>query len=924
MTLAKDFMPITSLTSYFNTASFGDQNASTRNQQELALTLDSAARQLADFKGLALMSAGGGAFEVGKLMATTFFSAVPVLSAIPLLTNTFTFVSGITADTAFTTFLSQIFGEAGENDIPFWQQVLDQGSVRGMGLLGAGQGFAVIQLLTGLASVSGGMLCGKEAKPEQGGMLGSMIQGLRCYFGSGAFGYWSGGAVTAVEQRISLKTRNMNNVGANLVFAQNKGRSQGSPLLAGPAGAYGLENVPEIVRPQQALRPAKNPGMFAQAVNLGTAGAHRVLSFVLGNGEAPIPVSLEIAGVSEERHPAMQQAFRELLTGEDQSLTGNLAHLIRENPELRQSLLRNNDNSPRRIWALINTEGVLNQLVIYSDGFPCRVLFVSELSFVVNREAQTSQNCEVVYDLSFSSQTHQVAYAAIYNPFDDRTSPLMSVHQVTGINQGMMRIFYPDLGSNEGQVFVMRHPNADKEGSPPVMPTQATLSVQLISDPTHRTLTVKDRGGNTLLSLLSDEKQIVNPVQVLVALLARQSSIPEAWQHSSLKILASLSPRHPMRVQLIKRLTEMRVSMVMHLLGLIGDTTNPREIALLDEILAWREIVGAAGRCEILSYDTLRPTLPGIQLRFTPALVHFRERAEGEQTVDRLMVRVTAESPVDYLNPLGIAIGQLESVMGERYPQATGNEIRVLLNHRPFFTREDSSADFMHESIQGALEKTGKEITDKLGVERIFFVVNETGQYPRYFHFHRAVDKAGNRTGNFVENTARRHLSPLVAEQLEVDALQPFKPVRDTGHSDLAHHLYYGSDAKGAHFFAHGLVLQAEVQRSEAGIQIPEIEARLQSLVATMNLSLGAKTESKRPMARRIFIHVEPPLSASEAEICSYLGQCVEGRRSILDDLPLKKLVFRVHPAGASPRGLLLSFNYSTRRLQRHEGKLWG
>ncbi|GEM_PF-5069714 len=237
-------MPITSLTSYFNTTSFGDQNLFTRNQDELALTLDCAARQLADFKGLALMSAGGGAFEVGRLLATTFFSAVPVLSAIPLLTRSFTFVSGITADMAFTTFLSQIFGEAGENDVPFWQQVLDQGSVRGMSLIGAGQSFAVIQVLTGLASVSGGILCeedpsrGNPPKADAPTFLSSMIQGLRCYFGSGAFGVLSGGLLGAVEQRISLKTKNMNNVGANLacppvvwrVFAQNRGRSQGSPL----------------------------------------------------------------------------------------------------------------------------------------------------------------------------------------------------------------------------------------------------------------------------------------------------------------------------------------------------------------------------------------------------------------------------------------------------------------------------------------------------------------------------------------------------------------------------------------------------------------------------------------------------------------------------------------------------------------------
>jgi|GEM_PF-4695188 len=240
-------MPITSLTSYLNTASFGDTNASTRNQQELALTLDCAARQLADFKGLALMSAGGGAFEVGKLLATTFLSAVPLLSAIPLLTRSFTFVSGVTADTAFTTFLSQIFGEAGENDVPYWQQVLDQGSVRGMGLLGAGQGFAVMQLLTGLASLSGGMLCEEKSGngPADGAFLHSLLQGLRCHFGSGAFGYWSGGVLGAVEQRISLKTRNMNNVGANLVFAQNKGRSP-STQLAGRQGSP-LQNLRKTI-----------------------------------------------------------------------------------------------------------------------------------------------------------------------------------------------------------------------------------------------------------------------------------------------------------------------------------------------------------------------------------------------------------------------------------------------------------------------------------------------------------------------------------------------------------------------------------------------------------------------------------------------------------------------------------------------------
>ncbi|GEM_PF-6632237 len=257
-------MPITSLTSYLNTTSFGDSNASTRNQQELALTLDAAARQLADCKGLALMSAGGAAFEVGQLLATTLLSTLPVLSAIPLFTKVFTFASGVTADTAFTTFLSQIFGEPGGNNESFWQRVLDQGSVRGMNLLGMGQSFAVMQVLTGLASVSGGMLCKENPSPAcargsaafgwNGAFLPSIIQGLRCHLGSGAFGVLSGGVVSAVERRISLRTKNTN-VGAN--FDLTKTLSEGFAVLNGRLGLNPLveKGLPLLSTPGGASPP---------------------------------------------------------------------------------------------------------------------------------------------------------------------------------------------------------------------------------------------------------------------------------------------------------------------------------------------------------------------------------------------------------------------------------------------------------------------------------------------------------------------------------------------------------------------------------------------------------------------------------------------------------------------------------------------
>ncbi len=201
-------MPITSLTSYFNTSFFGDTNTYTRNQQELALTLDSAAHELANWKSLLAMSAGGGAFEGGRLLASTFLSSVPVLSAIPLLTKAVTFFAGALADTSLTRLINQAFGNAGEEE-SFFDQITSQGSVRLMGLVGMGQSFAVMQLLQGFASVSRGMICEENLKNKNSGFLHHLILGLQCHFGSGMFAGLTGGIVAAVEQRMSLRTKNV-------------------------------------------------------------------------------------------------------------------------------------------------------------------------------------------------------------------------------------------------------------------------------------------------------------------------------------------------------------------------------------------------------------------------------------------------------------------------------------------------------------------------------------------------------------------------------------------------------------------------------------------------------------------------------------------------------------------------------------------
>ncbi|GEM_PF-1963778 len=239
-------MSVTSLTSYFNTSSFGDTNTYTRNQKELALTLDSAAHELFNWKSLIAMSGGGAGFEVGQLAARALLGATPALCAVPFLTNAFTFVAGAITDTGLTGLIHQALENVGgEENETFFERLTSQGGVRLMGLVGIGQSFVVMQLLMGLASVSREMVFSRgdpvwspttEGSPHRGTptFLSSMIQGLQCHFGSGMFGYFTHGGVTAVEQRIKLRTKNMG-VGAARSLSRVSSRD-GRPQLEGAPG----------------------------------------------------------------------------------------------------------------------------------------------------------------------------------------------------------------------------------------------------------------------------------------------------------------------------------------------------------------------------------------------------------------------------------------------------------------------------------------------------------------------------------------------------------------------------------------------------------------------------------------------------------------------------------------------------------------
>jgi len=270
-------MPITSLTSYFNTTSFGNTNSYTRNQEELALTLDSAAHELSNWKSLLSMSAGGGGFEVGKLAATTFLSSMPALCAVPFLTNVFTFVAGAIADTRLTRLINQAFDNTGEEE-SFLDQITSQGSVRLMGLVGMGQSFAVIQLLQGLASVSREAICSRGDRPvAPTSFLHHLLLGLQCHFGSGMFAGLTGRVVGAVEQRISLRTKNVD-VGARRRWDSKLGRvhARGGhrtapPLLVGLGINEGQISIED--RFQGPLPPSK----ACEASGRGASGTSLIL-----------------------------------------------------------------------------------------------------------------------------------------------------------------------------------------------------------------------------------------------------------------------------------------------------------------------------------------------------------------------------------------------------------------------------------------------------------------------------------------------------------------------------------------------------------------------------------------------------------------------------------------------------------------------
>gem|GEM_PF-6620561 len=199
-------MPITSLTSFLNTSSFGDTNTYTRNQEELALTLDSAAHDLAHWQSLLSMSAGGLAFESAGLLATTFLSSTaPSLYALPFMARALTFSFSALADTAVTRWINSV-GNSGAEEESFLDQLSSQGSVRWISLLAAGQCFAVMNLLQGLTTV----VCAEKSKTQSGGLLSQMLMGLKCHASSGALSFGTGNILNGVEHRLRTRAKNIN------------------------------------------------------------------------------------------------------------------------------------------------------------------------------------------------------------------------------------------------------------------------------------------------------------------------------------------------------------------------------------------------------------------------------------------------------------------------------------------------------------------------------------------------------------------------------------------------------------------------------------------------------------------------------------------------------------------------------------------
>ncbi|GEM_PF-6343788 len=301
-------MPITSLTSYFNTSSFGDQNASTRNQEELALTLDSAAHELSNWKTLLSMSVGGAGYEGGRLVARTLLGSVPALGVLPFLADAFTFAFGVLSDTTLSSWISQALeNESGESHESFFERFTSQSSVRGMALLGMGQSFVVTQVLLGLATLGREAVCQEGVQKGKAGFLHSFIQGVQCYLGSGMFSYMTGGAVNAVEQRIRLRTKHMNTSLGDV-------RRKVSENLEQLGGFWGVtEPSYKISRPSETQSPliSKNPNLLAngKVANDTARFTHaELLIHVRRLKDAKMEVENEL-GRLESEHGALKEAI---------------------------------------------------------------------------------------------------------------------------------------------------------------------------------------------------------------------------------------------------------------------------------------------------------------------------------------------------------------------------------------------------------------------------------------------------------------------------------------------------------------------------------------------------------------------------------------------------------------------------------------
>jgi len=309
------------------------------------------------------------------------------------------------ADSSLTGFLNHVLENAGSEET-FLEQITSQSSARAMGVLGMGQGFAVMQLLQGLASVSRGMLCEKNPENKRGGFLNSLLLGLQCHFGSGMFTGLSGGIVNSVEQRISLKTRN---VGANLacppvvwrVFAQNKRRSQGSPLQNWEGAFLGSQLSPEpshtslgIILASKMDGGSPEPKTFTARPAVPESPLNKLLKCPVDAQQ--VDFSIFVEEVLATRPSGIAEADYSVLSGAASS--GKLRALFRKRPDLQSALAAAVDG----VRTDPSTRSLLKQMlagVLPPDVSSLR----KEIGMVLNRkrwqqevEALSPSECEVL------------------------------------------------------------------------------------------------------------------------------------------------------------------------------------------------------------------------------------------------------------------------------------------------------------------------------------------------------------------------------------------------------------------------------------------------------------------------------------------------------------------------------------------------